>query len=134
MKGAAWPVAATTLALTLGAATLLAHHSFAAEYDASKPVTLTGTITKVEWMNPHIRFYIDVMDAAGVVSKWELTMGGPNGLLRRGWTRDVLRPGETVTVDGYRAKDGSHLANARLVTLSNGRKMFGGTAPDAPNN
>ena len=120
------------LGVILWTGSILAHHSFAAEYDAKKPTTLKGTVTKVEWTNPHVRFYIDVMDQAGAVTNWELTMGAVNGLLRRGWTMNLLKPGDTVTVDGYAARDGSHLANARIVTLSDGRKMSGGTAPDAP--
>ena len=122
----------TALGVLLSAVPLAAHHSFAAEYDAKKPATLTGTVTRVEWTNPHVRFYINVKDQAGTVTEWELTMGAVNGLLRRGWTKNMLEPGDTVTVDGYCATDGSHLANARIVTLSNGPKMFGGTAPDAP--
>jgi hypothetical protein len=120
------------LGVVLSAAPLRAHHSFAAEYDAKKPTTLTGTVTKVEWTNPHVRFYIDVKDQAGTVTNWEFTMGAVNGLLRRGWAMSLLKPGDAVTVDGYLARDGSHLANARIVTLSDGRKMSGGTAADAP--
>ena len=122
----------TALGVVLSTGSLRAHHSFAAEYDAKKPTTLTGTVTKVEWTNPHVRFYIDLKGETGTVTSWELTMGAVNGLLRRGWTKNMLTPGDTVTVNGYLARDGSHLANARIVTLSNGRKMFGGTAPDAP--
>jgi hypothetical protein len=123
---------AVVLGVMLSAAPLRAHHSFAAEYDAKKPTTLTGTVTKVEWTNPHVRFYIDVKDQAGMVTNWEFTMGAVNGLLRRGWAMNLLKPGDAVTVDGYLARDGSHLANARIVTLSDGRKMSGGTAADAP--
>ena len=124
----------TALGVILWTGSIVAHHSFAAEYDAKKPATLTGTVTKVEWTNPHVRFYIDVKDQAGMVTNWEFTMGAVNGLLRRGWTMKMLTPGDSVTVDGYLARDGSHLANARIVTLSDGRKMSGGTAPDAPGN
>ena len=102
----------------------LAHHSFAAEYDSAKPVTLTGTVTKVEWMNPHARFYIDVKDQNGVVSNWELELGSPNGLMRAGWTRNSLKQGDQVTVSGSLAKDGSNLANARQVTLADGKRVF----------
>jgi hypothetical protein len=111
-----------------------AHHSFAAEYDAQRPVTMTGTVTKVEWTNPHVRFFMDVTDAAGAVTAWEFTMGAVNGLLRRGWATTMLAPNDTVTVNGYPARDGSRLANARVVTLRDGRKMSGGTVPDAPGN
>ena len=124
----------TALGVILWTGSIVAHHSFAAEYDAKKPATLTGTVTRVEWTNPHVRFYIDVKDQAGVVTNWEFTMGAVNGLLRRGWTMKMLTPGDSVRVDGYLARDGSHLANARIVTLGDGRKMSGGTAPDAPGN
>jgi hypothetical protein len=109
----------------------MAHHSFTAEYDAAKPVTLTGTVTKVEWMNPHARFYIDVKDDSGTVTNWELELGSPNALMRLGWTRNSLKPGEQVSVEGSLAKDGSKLANARKVTLADGRKVFAGSAADS---
>jgi hypothetical protein len=102
----------------------LAHHSFAAEYDAAKPITLKGTVTKVEWMNPHARFYIDVKDDAGKVANWEFELGSPNGLMRAGWTRNSLKQGDMVTVSGSLAKDGSNLANARQVTLGDGKRVF----------
>lgn len=107
-----------------------AHHSFAAEYDSAKPVTLKGTVTKMEWMNPHARFYVDVKDESGKVTNWELELGSPNGLMRRGWTRNSLKPGDSVIVEGYLAKDGSSLANARNVTLADGRKIFAGSSDD----
>ena len=116
--------------LALGAVPVLAHHSFAAEYDSTKPVTLKGAVTKMEWQNPHARFYVDVTDEAGKVTNWEFELGSPNGLMRRGWTRNSLKPGDTVTVEGYLAKDGAKLANARNVTLSDGRKIFAGAADD----
>jgi hypothetical protein len=109
---------------------MMAHHSFTAEYDAAKPVTLTGTVSKVEWMNPHARFYIDVKDDAGGVTNWELELGSPNALMRLGWTRNSMKPGEVVTVEGSLAKDGSKLANARKITLADGRKVFAGSALD----
>ncbi|MBV8843370.1 MAG: hypothetical protein JO307_11220 [Bryobacterales bacterium] len=110
--------------LLLASMPALAHHSFAAEYDAAKPVTLTGTVTKVEWMNPHARFYIDVKDDQGKVANWEFELGSPNGLMRAGWTRNSLKQGDTVTVSGSLAKDGSNLANARQVTLADGKRVF----------
>ena len=120
------------VALVLGSAALpvLAHHSFAAEYDSTKPVTLKGAVTKVEWMNPHARFYVDVKDDAGKVTNWELELGSPNGLMRRGWTRNSMKPGDAIIVEGYLAKDGSKLANARQVSLTDGRKLFAGSSDD----
>src|SRR5215469_10679928 len=120
------------LAIVLGVAALpaMAHHSFAAEYDSAKPVTLTGTVTKVEWMNPHARFYLDVKDESGKVTNWEFELGSPNGLMRRGWTRNSLKEGDTVTVAGSLAKDGSKLANARTVKLSDGKEVFAGSASE----
>jgi hypothetical protein len=107
-----------------------AHHSFAAEYDSTKPMTATGEVTKVEWMNPHARFYVDVKDEAGKVTNWEFELGSPNGLMRQGWTRNSLKQGDMITVEGYMAKDGSKLANARTVKLSDGRKVFAGSTTD----
>jgi hypothetical protein len=105
-----------------------AHHSFAAEYDAKKPVSLKGTVTKVEWTNPHARFYVDVKDESGNVTNWNLELASPNVLMRNGWTRHSLSVGDQVTVEGAQAKDGSQMANARTVILSDGRKVFAGNA------
>jgi len=117
------------LALVLvTASTLQAHHSFAAQYDANKPVTLVGTVTKVEWTNPHARFYVDVKDDKGVVTSWNLELASPNVLRRNGWTRTSLNVGDEVTVEGSLAKNGSKMANARVVTLADGRKVFAGSS------
>ena len=107
-----------------------AHHSFPAQYDAEKHVTLTGKVTKVEWMNPHILFYIDVEDAqTGEVANWAFEMGSPNTLIRLGWTRNSLQTGDVVTVEGSQARDGSRLANASSVVLAgSGKKMFAGSS------
>jgi len=107
-----------------------AHHSFSAEYDRSKPIQLKGTVTKVEWMNPHARFYLDVKDDSGKVTNWEFELGSPNGLMRQGWTRNSMKIGDSVSVQGSLAKDGSNLANARTVKLSDGRKLFAGSASE----
>jgi hypothetical protein len=120
-------------ALALSALPSLAHHSFAAQYDANKPVTLEGAVTKVEWMNPHARFYIDVKDEGGKVTNWELELGSPNGLMRRGWSRNTLKIGEVVKVEGSLAKDGSKLANARAVTDGNGKRLFAASSQETGN-
>ena len=107
-----------------------AHHSFAAEFDANSPIELTGTVTKVEWANPHTYFYMDVTSPKGDVENWALEMGSPNGLMRRGWTRDSMKIRDVVTVTGSRAKDGSPKGNARSVVLSTGKKLFAGSSQD----
>jgi len=112
------------------AAPLLAHHSFAAEYDEKKPVTLKGVVTKVEWSNPHARFYVDVKDDKGNLTNWNLELASPNVLVRNGWKRNSLQVGDAVEVSGSQAKDGSNMANARAVTLSDGRKVFAGSSAD----
>src|SRR5262245_22887869 len=120
-------------AVLFAVAPVHAHHAFAAQYDAKKPITLVGVVTKFEWTNPHARFYIDVVDEHGIVTNWNLELGSPNILTRAGWTRKALQVGDKVTVEGALAKDGSKMANARLVTLSDGRKVFAGSSGgDAP--
>jgi len=123
------------LALGLVAAALacvpaFAHHAFAAEFDVKKPITLSGTVTKIEWTNPHARFYISVKDESGNTNEWDFELASPNGLMRKGWSRNSIKPGDNVTVMGYLAKDGSKMANARSVTMGDGRKIFSGTADD----
>ena len=107
-------------------ARVAAHHSFAAEYDRDKPVTLVGTVTKVEWMNPHVYFYIDVAGPASAAGHWSIEGGAPNSLYRAGWRKDSLKIGDVVTVDGYLARDGTKLANMRTATFPDGRSVLGG--------
>ncbi|HSR06590.1 MAG TPA: DUF6152 family protein [Bryobacteraceae bacterium] len=106
-----------TAGLLLVAMPVLAHHSFQAEYDENKLVTVNGTVTKVAWINPHVMLNVDVRDDSGKVANWEMELASPNGLLRQGWKLDSLKPGDQVTVSGYAARDGSHLVNARRVIL-----------------
>jgi hypothetical protein len=114
----------------------LAHHSFAAQFDRSKPITLTGPVKQVDWINPHARIFLEAKGTDGKVAVWEIELGAPAMLMRNGWTRSSLKIGETVTVNGSLAKDGSKLANATTVTLSDGKRVFagssGGDEPPAP--
>jgi len=116
--------------LLAGSLPLLAHHSFAAEFDAGKAIRLTGALTKIEWTNPHTYFYIDVKEENGSVVKWSCEAGSPGALTRRGFKRGDIKLGDTIIVDGYRAKDGSRLIDARRVTLPDGRVVSGASAGD----
>jgi Family of unknown function (DUF6152) len=116
--------------LVEAATPVFAHHSFAAEFDDKKPLTLSGSVTKVEWMNPHIWLYLDVKDEGGSVTHWQCEGGAPNGLTRQGWGRESLKVGDQVTIDGFRAKDATNTCNARSVKLPDGRRVFAGSAED----
>ena len=112
----------------LSAQALSAHHSFAAEFDRNSPVTLTGSVTRVDWGNPHIWVFLDVKDDSGKVSNWGVEGGAPNALFRNGWRKDSLKVGDTVTVEGFKSKDGLPRANANRVTLPDGRRVFAGSS------
>ena len=121
--------ALTFIGLICSVAQAFAHHSFAAEYDEKKVITLKGVVTKFDWMNPHVRFYVDVKDEKGILTNWDLELMSPNTLKRAGWDSKALKVGDEVTVTAYMAKDGSKRANARgNVTLADGRKIFAGDA------
>jgi hypothetical protein len=125
--------AVVVVVVVMGGAHPSAHHSFAAEYDSKKSVTLTGTVTKVEWLNPHVRFYADVKDQNGAVNNWEFELGSGTSLVRQGWTRNSLKPSDEIKVEGYLARDGSRLVNAVTVSLSGGKRLFAGSSfQDAP--
>jgi Family of unknown function (DUF6152) len=109
-------------------APLLGHHSFAAEFDVNKPVTLTGTVTRLEWANPHIWVYLEVADERGAVQEWQCEGGAPNTLTRNGWSKDSLKSTQQIVVDGWLAKDGSRTCNMRVVKLPDGRTVFAGSS------
>jgi hypothetical protein len=119
-----------SLALLLSRSSAYAHHSFAAEYDTDKPVQMTGTVTKVEWTNPHVHFYVGVMNDQGEVVNWNIELGPPLILRHLGWRQDSLKTGDQVTVEGYLARDQSNLANAKKVTLADGRSVFAGSSAE----
>jgi hypothetical protein len=118
------------LGLFFCAEPVFSHHSFNAQFDASKSMRWVGAVTKVEWTNPHARFYIDVKDSNGTVTNWNFEMGSPLQLRRQGWRQDSLKVGDQITVEGYLAKDGSKMASASKITLADGRKVFSGASND----
>jgi hypothetical protein len=122
-------IAVAGVSLCVFSVPVRAHHSFAAEYDSNKPVTLKGVVSKIEWTNPHARFYIEVKDPSGTFT-WNLELASPNVLTRNGWTRKTLNIGDEITVQGSLAKDGSKMANARMVTSAAGKRLFAGSATD----
>jgi Family of unknown function (DUF6152) len=128
---ARWTLAVAALGTLIAQGQVAAHHSFAAEFDRDQPVTVTGSVTKVEWANPHARFYVDVKDEkTGEVVNWDFELASPNGLMRRGWTRNSMKLGDIVTVTGHRAKNDPHVGNASTVTLASGKKLFAGSSID----
>jgi hypothetical protein len=132
LSGKAVSFASLVIGLSLCAAPVLAHHAFAAEFDDTKPVKVTGVVTKVEWMNPHIWFYVDEKNEDGTVRHWAFSGGAPGQLMRRGITKDAIQVGTTVKVEGFRAKDGSDNANGNKVTFPDGRMVFtAGQEPDS---
>jgi hypothetical protein len=125
-------VLAASLGLILSSVPLAAHHSFEAEYDFNKTVKVSGTVTKVEWMNPHARVYVDVTDEKGKVTNWNFELGPINILLKNGWRKNSLKAGDQVTVEGFLSKVGEGLGNARKITFPDGRRVLGGSSADNP--
>ena len=131
MRHSALVLVAAGFGLLLSAAPAMAHHSFAAEYDSKKPVTLKGIVTKVEWLNPHAYFFMDVTDESGNITNWAFEMGPPGLLQRNGWTRNTMKIGDEVIVQGTLAKDGGKHANARSVTMASTGKRLGAASSEA---
>jgi Family of unknown function (DUF6152) len=134
-RSAMWRLAVAVLAAGPGLVVpgvTFAHHAFAAEFDRNKEIEITGTVTKVEWMNPHARVYVDAPDPEldGEIVTWDFELGSPNGLMRQGWTRNSLQLGQTVTVNGWRARNHPHVANARTITDAGGKRLFAGSSGD----
>jgi hypothetical protein len=130
LRSAAAAVAGAALLAAASAVSLSAHHSFAAEYDSSKSIKVTGEVVRLEWTNPHARVVVDGPDENGVKKEWDFELGPPTTLMRRGWNRNSLKPGNVITVEGFRSKDEPSTANARTVKLSDGRSVFAGSSFD----
>ncbi len=123
-------IVATVVGWAAVSAPMSAHHSFAAEFDSSRPLTVTGVVQKLEWTNPHARLYVDAKDEKGNVVHWDFELGPPNGLMRRGWNRNSLKQGHVVTIEGFHSKTQPNIANARSVKLPDGRNVFAGSSFD----
>lgn len=132
---AALATAVAGVGLLLATAPVEAHHAFSAEFDANRPVNLEGTVTRMEWINPHAWIHIQVTNDDGALEDWSIEAGAPNGLIRRGFNRESLLPGTKILVAGYQAKDGANRANGSSITFEDGRKLFvGGSNPDLEEN
>ena len=121
-------LAALMAGLLLAPLPLAAHHAFAAEFDSEKPITVKGTVSKVEWTNPHIWIYVDMKDASGATARWQCEGGSPNTLTRQGWSKESLKAGEQVSIEGFRAKNGTNTCNTRVVTTAEGKRLFAGSS------